>query len=219
MFEDLGDRVEGAVLEGIGKASSRVQETKPLRADLLESDEAFLAVFDAPGITSDDVEVRFDDNTVRVSLERFRDYHEGFEMRIPGRGLSLHGSVDLPEDAAVDARGAEATLTRNGTLQVRIPKAAPETDVAVDDEPVGAEDVERSGSGVGAEADVGSGHDHGGRGESGDATTAGSADGPDGDDRGESDDEGPDAGPDAGPGSDVGAGGSEDEDGNGNRES
>lgn len=215
MFKDLGDRVEGAVLEGIGKASSRVQETKPLRADLLESDEAFLAVFDAPGITSDDVEVRFDDNTVRVSLERFRDYHEGFEMRIPGRGLSLHGSVDLPADAAVDAREAEATLTRNGTLQVRIPKAAPETDVAVDDEQVGTEDVERSGSGVGAEADAGSESDRG-RGESGDVTTAGSTDDPDGGDLEESDEDEPATGSDAGPAGDVDA--DEDEGGDENRE-
>lgn len=189
MFKDLGDRVEGAVLEGIGKASSRVQETKPLRADLLESEDTFLAVFDAPDITSDDVEVRFDDNTVRVSLERFRDYHEGFEMRIPGRGLSLHGSIDLPEDAEVDAREAEATLTRNGTLQVRIPKARPDAetgaDVAVDGEPADAEsrDVERSGSGVGAEADAGGENERDDDGD-GDGDGGGGDSGPGGDEEG-----------------------------------
>lgn len=169
MFKDLGERVEGAVLEGIGKASSRVQENKPLRADLLESDEAFLAVFDAPGVTSEDVEVRFDANTVRVRLDRFRDYYEGFDMRIPGRGLSLHGSVDLPEDASVDAREADATLTRNGTLHVRIPKTGLEGDsVDVAEEPSGESgDVARSGSGVGAEADVGLDEDRGDESESG----------------------------------------------------
>lgn len=122
MFKELGERVENAVLDGIGKASSRVQEKKPLHADLLESDDHYLAVFDAPGATSEDVEVRFDANTVKVRIDRFRDFYEDFDMRVPGRGLSLHGSVELPEEAVVDARRADATLTKTGTLRVRIPK-------------------------------------------------------------------------------------------------
>ncbi|WP_254537327.1 Hsp20/alpha crystallin family protein [Halomarina litorea] len=122
MFKELGERVESAVLDGIGKTSSRVQEKKPLHADLLESEDHYLVVFDAPGATSEDVEVRFDANTVKVRIDRFRDFYEDFDMRVPGRGLSLHGSVELPEEAVVDARGADATLTKTGTLRVRIPK-------------------------------------------------------------------------------------------------
>lgn len=142
MFKELGERVENAVLDGIGKASSRVQENKPLRADLLESDDHYLVVFDAPGAASEDVEVRFDDGTVKVRIDRFRDFYESFEMRVPGRGLSLQGSVQLPEGASVDARGADATLSKTGTLRVRIPKVEDsEGPVTVDtheeDEPFG----------------------------------------------------------------------------------
>jgi HSP20 family molecular chaperone IbpA len=100
-------------------------------------------VFDAPGATSSDVQVRFDENRVEVRLDRFRDFYDGFEMRLPGRGLSLDGHVTLPPDAKVDAREAAATLKRNGTLHVRVPKTEDatasvgeetvETDVESDD--------------------------------------------------------------------------------------
>lgn len=149
MFKELGERVESTVLDGIGKASSRVQENKPLHADLLESEDHFLVVFDAPGATSEDVEVRFDQGTVKAHIDRFRDFYEGFDMRVPGRGLSLHGSVDLPEDAVVDARGADAMLTKTGTLRVRIPK------LEDDDGPVTVdtrEESEPTGTGVGSSA-------------------------------------------------------------------
>jgi HSP20 family molecular chaperone IbpA len=114
------------VLDGVGRVSARVQERKPLPADLLESDEAYLVVFDAPGAEMQDVSVTYERGTVTVRIERFRDLHEGYEMLFPGRGLTLEGRVDLPEDAGVDAEGANATLTTNGTLRVEIPKEEPE---------------------------------------------------------------------------------------------
>jgi HSP20 family molecular chaperone IbpA len=122
MLERLGDRIESAVLEGIGRTASRVQERKPLSADVLESDDAFLVVFDAPGVTAADVDVRFDEGTVSVHLDRFRELYDGFEMRVPGRGLSLEGQAELPAATAVDPAAAEATITKSGTLQVEIPK-------------------------------------------------------------------------------------------------
>ena len=122
MLERLGERIETAVLEGIGRTASRVQERKPLAADLLESDDAYLVVFDAPGATAADVDVRFDDGAVSVRIERFRELYDGFEMKLPGRGLTLEGSVELPAGTGVDPSAAEATLTKNGTLQVEIPK-------------------------------------------------------------------------------------------------
>jgi HSP20 family molecular chaperone IbpA len=122
MLERLGERIESAVLEGIGRTASRVQERKPLSADVLESDDAFLVVFDAPGVTAADVDVRFDEGTVSVHLDRFRELYDGFEMRVPGRGLSLEGQAELPAATAVDPSAAEATITKSGTLQVEIPK-------------------------------------------------------------------------------------------------
>ncbi len=99
-----------------------MQERRPLSYDLLESETAYLVVFDAPGVRGEDVQVKFLDHTVEVRLDRYRDFYDGFDMMFPGRGLTLSGSADLPRDANVTPQGANATLTRNGTLQVEIPK-------------------------------------------------------------------------------------------------
>lgn len=140
MLERLGERIETAVLEGIGRTASRVQERKPLAADLLESDDAYMVVFDAPGATAADVDVRFDEGAVTVHVERFRELYDGFEMKLPGRGLTLEGSLELPAGTGVDPAAADATLTKNGTLQVEIPKTEQASgSVAVgetEDEPV-----------------------------------------------------------------------------------
>lgn len=122
LLGQVGRSVGEAVLERVGRTASRVQEARPLRPDLLEDDGSYLAVFDAPGATASEVQVRFDDGRVLVRIDRFRDHYEGFEMRYPGRGLSLDGQVRLPRDAAVDPDAATATLRSNGTLEVRIPK-------------------------------------------------------------------------------------------------
>lgn len=122
MFREFGRAIGEAVLEGIGRTASRVQEATPLPADLLEDDDAYLVVFDAPGTSSNDVQVRFRDGEVLVRIDRFRDHYEGFDMRIPGRGLSLDGRVGLPPDADVDPEAATSTLRRNGTLEIRLPK-------------------------------------------------------------------------------------------------
>ena len=134
MIREVGESIGRAVLDGIGRAASRVQERKPLPADLLESDEAFLAVFDAPGAEAGDVQVSFENRTLSVRVDRFREFYDGYEMRFPGRGLTLDGHVTLPEDSDVDAAAADATLTSNGTLEVRVPKILEdETDVAGED--------------------------------------------------------------------------------------
>ncbi len=127
-LRELGEELAENALERVGRAVARVQERKPLPYDLLESDDAFLVVFDAPGVRGKDVQVRFEDREVRVRIDRFRDFHEGFEMRLPGRGLSLDGVAPLPAGAPVDPDGATATVTESGTLQVRIPKVDAESE-------------------------------------------------------------------------------------------
>ncbi|WP_136715796.1 Hsp20/alpha crystallin family protein [Halorientalis salina] len=134
MIRELGRSIGDAVMETVGRASSRVQERRPLPVDLLESDDAYLAVFDAPGSTSSDVQVRFENNTIEVRLDRFRDFHEGFEMLLPGRGLSLDGQITLPPDADVDPDSADATLRTNGTLEIRIPKSESAQEMSVTEE-------------------------------------------------------------------------------------
>ena len=119
---DTGRSVLRQALERVGRGWSRMQERRPLSSDLLESDDAYLVVFDAAGVRGEDVDVTFLDHTVEVRLDRFRDFYDGFDVVFPGRGLTLSGSAELPADADVTPHGANATLTRNGTLQVEIPK-------------------------------------------------------------------------------------------------
>jgi len=121
-IRDIGESVGNTVMQRVGRAMGRAQERTPLPVDLLESEDAYLAVFDAPGATSTDVQVQYRDGAVEVRIDRFRGFHEGFDMRYPGRGLSLDGSVELPDDARVDPEAATATLQENGTLHVRVPK-------------------------------------------------------------------------------------------------
>lgn len=141
MIRELGRSIGETVMETVGRAASRIQERRPLPADVLESEEAFLVVFDAPGATSSDVQVRFEDNTVEVRIDRFREFHDGFEMMVPGRGLSLDGSVTLPAEANVDADEATATLRQNGSLEIHIPKSEGSREMIVTEEPMGADDV------------------------------------------------------------------------------
>ncbi|EMA53726.1 MULTISPECIES: Hsp20/alpha crystallin family protein [Halococcus] len=122
MIRDVGESVGNAVLDGMGRIAGRTQERRPLPTDILESDDAYLVVFDAPAASSEDVQVRFSEDAVHVRIDRVRDHHEGFEMRAPGRGLALDGQADLPDGAVVDPEAATATLTSTGTLEVRVPK-------------------------------------------------------------------------------------------------
>jgi len=128
VIRELGETIESAVLESVGRTVGRAQERRPLPVDLLENDDAYLAVFDAPGATAGDVQVRYEEGDVLVRIDRFREFREGHEMRYPGRGLALDGAVELPGDAVVDPEGATATLRDDGTLAVEVPKRDDPTD-------------------------------------------------------------------------------------------
>lgn len=127
-MRDVGESVGSAVFGTLGRVMARTQEKRGLPVDLLESDDAFLAIFDAPGAHESDVQVRFEDDAIVVRLDRLRPTHDEYEMTYPGRGLALGGEARLPEDAIVDPSGATATLKDDGTLQVRLPKADTESD-------------------------------------------------------------------------------------------
>lgn len=114
-------------LEAVGAAIGRIQEQRGLSVDLLESDEAYLAVFDAPDVRANDVAVEFENGTLRVFADRFRDERDTFDLRFPGRGLALDGEISLPPEATVDPEAATATVTERGTLEVLLPKRS-ETD-------------------------------------------------------------------------------------------
>jgi HSP20 family protein len=123
----VGESVGSAVFGTLGRVMARTQEKRGLPVDLLESNDAFLAIFDAPGAQDGDVQVRFEGDTVFVRLDRFRATHDEYEMTYPGRGLALAGEVTLPDGATVDPAGATAVLKDDGTLHVRLPKVESST--------------------------------------------------------------------------------------------
>lgn len=126
-LRDVAESASDAVVKRVGRAYGRLQERSGLQYDLLESDEEVLVVFDAPGVNASDVQVSFTDDLVQVRIDRFRPFHEGFEMRFPGRGLALDGEAELPDDITVDPDAAVASLTDRGTLEVRLPKVSTTT--------------------------------------------------------------------------------------------
>ena len=116
--------VAGDAVKRVGRVAGRIQEAGLVPADVLEAEDAYLVVFDAPGAAASDVQVRYRRGAVEVRIDRFREHHQDFEMRFPGRGMSLDGRARLPGDALVDADAASATLRDNGTLEVHVPKRA-----------------------------------------------------------------------------------------------
>ena len=131
-FRELGSSVGSTLYRGIGRASSQVQEIRSLPVDILEDEESYLVVFDAPGAEKEDVQVRYLDGSVRIRIDRFRTYHDGFEMRFPGRGMALDGEAELPDDAIVDPDAGTARLTEHGTLHVEIPKEESDLEAEAD---------------------------------------------------------------------------------------
>ena len=135
-LSDLRKSVGSVLYRQVGRANSHVQNHRTLPVDVLETETAYRVVFDAPGAEPNDVQVRYLGGNVKIQIDRFRQYHEGYEMRFPGRGMELDGEAELPDDAVVDPDSGTATLTESGTLRIDIPK-----DSAVD----GATDTAETG--------------------------------------------------------------------------
>ncbi|PCR90735.1 Hsp20/alpha crystallin family protein [Natrinema ejinorense] len=127
-LKKFGRSVGNALYRQIGRTNSRLQNHRSLPVDVLEDDTSYHVVFDAPGAEPDDVQVRYLEGNVKVRIDRFRQFHEGYEMRFPGRGMGLSGEAELPADAVVDPNAGTARLSETGTLSVEIPKGS-----AIDD--------------------------------------------------------------------------------------
>ncbi|WP_440769457.1 Hsp20/alpha crystallin family protein [Natronorubrum sp. DTA28] len=119
---NLRKSIGNALYRQVGRANGRVQQHRSLPVDVLENETSYQVVFDAPGAEPDDVQVRYLEGNVKIRIERFRQFRDGYEMRFPGRGMELDGEAELPNDAVVDPDAGEATLTETGTLRIDIPK-------------------------------------------------------------------------------------------------
>lgn len=123
-FKELRSVVGRTLYRQVGRANGHVQTHRPLPVDLLEDETSYLVVFDAPGAEPDDIQVRYLEGTVKIQIDRFRQFHDGYEMRFPGRGMELEGEAELPGDAIVEPDAGTARLTESGALRIEIPKAS-----------------------------------------------------------------------------------------------
>ena len=122
-IRSVGSQVWDTLVENLGRVAGRVQEARPLAVDLYETDTTYIALFDAPGIAREDIQVAYEEDAIAVRMERFRDLREGYDMRFPGRGVQFEGAVPVPTDVPTDPKNATATLLDAGVLEVSIPKA------------------------------------------------------------------------------------------------
>lgn len=121
-LREFGRSITNAAYRQVGRANAHLQSNRSLSVDILESETAYLVVFDAPGTDPDDIEVRYLSGSVKIRIERYREFRDRYDLRFPGRGLQLEGEADLPADAVVDPDAGAARLTEHGTLRIEIPK-------------------------------------------------------------------------------------------------
>ncbi|OVE84557.1 Hsp20/alpha crystallin family protein [Natronolimnobius baerhuensis] len=136
-LREFGRSISNNVYRQVGRTNSYLQSNRSLPVDVLESESAYLVVFDAPGTEPEDIEVRYLSGSVKIRLERYREFRDRYDVRFPGRGLELDGDVALPGDAVVNPDAGTARLTEHGTLRIEIPKdesLAEETDADGDGE-------------------------------------------------------------------------------------
>lgn len=115
-FHDFAPAVEGATTPS---ARSWVPAM-----DLVETDDAFVATTDLPGLKKDDIKISLDEGVLSISGERtFKTETEGEEgsgfRRFERAFGSFHRSFNLPQ--GVDAENVGAAF-EDGVLTVTLPK-------------------------------------------------------------------------------------------------
>ncbi len=111
-----------ALLSGWDELLSRTDAFTPL-ADLEETDEAYVAEVELPGVKLEDLSVEVAGRRLTVSGERKEKERVGILRRRTRSTGRFYYEVLLPGE--VDDAGVEAFL-EEGVLTVRVPKAASE---------------------------------------------------------------------------------------------
>ena len=90
--------------------------------DIVETADAYLLVFDLPGVPQDRVGIEVDEGTLTIRGERPPREREGERLHRSERPFGPFGRA-IPLPAGVD-EGAIAADLRDGVLEVRVPKPA-----------------------------------------------------------------------------------------------
>jgi HSP20 family protein len=108
-------------LDGWREVPSFVAEGFIPRADVEETDDAYLVELELPGVKKSDVDVSLEGRRLIVSGERKEKERVGMLRRRTRSVGRFHYDVVLPGE--IDADGVTASL-EDGVLTVRVPKSA-----------------------------------------------------------------------------------------------
>ncbi len=111
--------------------SNETNGTNPARAyrhrevtpavDVFENGEELLVVADVPGVPADGIEIQVENDTLTLSAKRPAKAEEGPALAREYEEADFRTAFRIP--AGIDAAAISAE-TKNGTLVVRLPKAA-----------------------------------------------------------------------------------------------
>jgi HSP20 family molecular chaperone IbpA len=88
------------------------------RVDVFENDNEVLLVADLPGVTKDDVDLRFHDGELAIAAKRAPE-NQGALLFADARPADYQRAFALPEGLDLDAVRAELA---NGVLSIHLPK-------------------------------------------------------------------------------------------------
>lgn len=119
----LRDEMDRFIARTLGEPGAGSRAWSP-SLDVFEDVDAIRLDLDLPGMTSDQIEVEFDDNVLTISGERrFSDASaddRGSYQRVERRYGRFSRSVTLPRGVRADQIAADM---RDGVLTVTVPKA------------------------------------------------------------------------------------------------
>ena len=95
--------------------------------DLLESDDAYLVVFDVPGVSPATVDVEVADDELCVETRREERFPDDYEYVEENRNHDRELTVSLPSDVGTEIE----TVVERGVVEVHLPKEATATRIDV----------------------------------------------------------------------------------------
>ena len=117
--QDIQDFVS-EIVDGV-RAFAPITGARFPRYDLVETEDAYLVLFDLPGLTRGEIDIRTETDEVIVSGERKQTGSDGSIRRIERPFGEFRRSVRVPAD--VDLDSIRAGLTE-GVLTVTLPRRA-----------------------------------------------------------------------------------------------
>lgn len=110
----------GQQVGGGGEAATAQQpQTMVPHVDLLETDDEFVLLVDAPGFEKDDIDIYADDDSVIITAQRSLDLEQGERAVRTERPARLERTIRLP--VVVDIDDASASYD-NGVCRITVEK-------------------------------------------------------------------------------------------------